>query len=183
MAASEESELIANESALEAFCKAPAEQRQLTAELKGVLAETACTGAIRYKWHLLKPLLVQLMQQQLHDFEAAEHVDVGPARPLPDDDSVEALCERFSAMLDDFAGPPWTLQRLCELLLEPRKQYQRLHKLALALEKLLLVTGEQETTQDPGPAPRLSQLTRVNEAPPAMHDAYQLTGDAQVNLT
>lgn len=44
MAASEESELIANESALEAFCKAPAEQRQLTAELKGVLAETACTG-------------------------------------------------------------------------------------------------------------------------------------------
>jgi hypothetical protein len=44
MAASEESEMIANEAALEAFLKAPAEQRQLTAELKGVLAETACTG-------------------------------------------------------------------------------------------------------------------------------------------
>jgi hypothetical protein len=44
MAASEQSELIANESDLETFCKASAEQRQLTAGLKGVLAETACTG-------------------------------------------------------------------------------------------------------------------------------------------
>jgi hypothetical protein len=44
MAASEQSELIANESELEAFCKASAEQRQVTAGLKGVLAETACTG-------------------------------------------------------------------------------------------------------------------------------------------
>jgi serine/threonine-protein phosphatase 4 regulatory subunit 2 len=120
---------------------------------------------IRYKWPLIRPLLVQLMQQHLHEFEAAEHVDVGPARPLPDNDSVDALCERFETLLEAFEGPPWTLQRLCELLLEPRKQYQRLHKLALALEKLLLVTGEQEVTPDPGPAPRLSQLTRVNEAP------------------
>jgi hypothetical protein len=44
MAASDESELIANESDLETFGKASAEQRQLTAGLKGVLAETACTG-------------------------------------------------------------------------------------------------------------------------------------------
>lgn len=37
---------------------------------------------------------------------------------------------------------PWTLQRLAELLLEPRKQYSRLHKLAAAVERLLTVTTE-----------------------------------------
>jgi hypothetical protein len=42
---------------------------------------------------------------------------------------VGALVARFSTLLMGFAGPPWTLQRLCEVLLEPQKQYKRAHKL------------------------------------------------------
>lgn len=45
------------------------------------------------------------------------------------DDSVPALVERFSKLLGAFDSHPWTLQRLCEVLLEPQKQYKRLHKL------------------------------------------------------
>lgn len=45
------------------------------------------------------------------------------------DDSVPALVERFSKLLSAFDSHPWTLQRLCEVLLEPQKQYKRLHKL------------------------------------------------------
>jgi hypothetical protein len=45
------------------------------------------------------------------------------------DDSVPALLERFSKLLAAFDSHPWTLQRLCEVLLEPQKQYKRLHKL------------------------------------------------------
>lgn len=181
MAADNESEAIADVADLEAFNSLPAGQRHLTAKLKGVLAETACTGVIRYQWSLIRPLLVQLMETQLREYEAAEHVDVGPARPLLlGDDSVAALTERFTGMLAGFQGPPWTLQRLCELLLEPRKQYQRLHKLALALEKLLLVTGEAELTPAPGPAPRLIQLTRVNEAPANAATAAAAAGGGAV---
>jgi hypothetical protein len=57
---------------------------------------------------------------------------IGPARPILDsssDSSVQQLAERFNAMLSGFESHPWTLQRLCELLLEPQKQYKRLHKL------------------------------------------------------
>jgi hypothetical protein len=36
--------------------------------------------------------------------------------------------ERFKAALARFSAAPWTLQRLCELLLAPRNQYSQLHK-------------------------------------------------------
>lgn len=35
---------------------------------------------------------------------------------------------RFKTLLSSFTHAPWTLQRLCELVLEPRKQYTQLHK-------------------------------------------------------
>lgn len=64
-------------------------------------------------------------------FLACLHAQIGPARPIlgGSDDSVEKLCERFSTLLAAFDGHPWTLQRLCELVLEPQKQYKRLSKL------------------------------------------------------
>lgn len=36
--------------------------------------------------------------------------------------------DRFKTLLLSFGAAPWTLQRLCELVLEPRKQYTQLHK-------------------------------------------------------
>jgi hypothetical protein len=58
-------------------------------------------------------------------------LQIGPARPILDSDggSVQQLGERFSRMLSGFDSHPWTLQRLCEVVLEPQKQYKRLHKL------------------------------------------------------
>lgn len=53
--------------------------------------------------------------------------------PLPHDENVDALYSRFKRCLWDFSGAPWTIQRLCELLLEPRKQYSQLHKLVRGL--------------------------------------------------
>lgn len=168
--------LIAEQAVLEQFSKQPASDRKLTEDLRGVLAETACTGVIRYDWPLVRSLVVQQLGEQLTAYEAAEHVDVGPARPLGTGDSdVQATVKRFTELLEQFQGPPWTLQRLCELVLEPRKQYQRLHKLILAIEKLLLVTGEVGLTQPPPPLPRLDQLSRVND-PPASQAATDASG-------
>ena len=56
-------------------------------------------------------------------------LQVGPSLPLPGADSLPSLQERLRGHLDQFTDAPFTLQRLCELLLEPHKQYARLHKL------------------------------------------------------
>jgi serine/threonine-protein phosphatase 4 regulatory subunit 2 len=57
-------------------------------------------------------------------------VDVGPAQPLPKGESVGELTERLVHALQAYeSNPPFTMQRLAELLLEPQKQYSRLDKL------------------------------------------------------
>ncbi|XP_053680630.1 serine/threonine-protein phosphatase 4 regulatory subunit 2 [Anopheles nili] len=53
-----------------------------------------------------------------------------------------ALLER----LDSFNSAPFTVQRICELLTEPRKQYTRIDKFMRAVEKNILVVS----TQEPG---------------------------------
>lgn len=53
----------------------------------------------------------------------------GPPRPPPAGfESVDALASRLHALLDGHEAAPFTLQRLCEVLLEPRRQYARLDK-------------------------------------------------------
>ncbi|GFH30596.1 uncharacterized protein HaLaN_29479 [Haematococcus lacustris] len=57
-------ERIASELDLERFSTLPIEQRQLTEPLRGVLAETALSGVIRYNWTLLRPLVEFGLSQQ-----------------------------------------------------------------------------------------------------------------------
>jgi hypothetical protein len=59
---------------------------------------------------------------------------VGPPRPPPPGfESEDAVAPRLHSLLASHAEAPFTLQRLCEVLLEPRKQYNRLDKLVRVL--------------------------------------------------
>ncbi len=128
----------------------------------------------------------------LREYEAeAEAEGEGPARPPFPGEPLPATAERFSRCLSRFSRAPWTLQRLCEVLLAPRNQYRRLHKvrrgscptqidptgnanarlalhpqLALAIEKCLMVTTEVEVTPDAPECPLLAELRPVNVNPP-----------------
>jgi serine/threonine-protein phosphatase 4 regulatory subunit 2 len=42
----------------------------------------------------------------------------------------------FFAVLEGISGPPFTIQRLCEVLLWPHETYTSIDKLALAIEKV-----------------------------------------------
>lgn len=54
----------------------------------------------------------------------------------------DAVLARLLALLDEFSEAPFTAQRLCELLLHPRKIYSTsTRKLMNALEKLLTVSS------------------------------------------
>ncbi|XP_009785841.1 uncharacterized protein LOC107776329 isoform X3 [Nicotiana tabacum] len=62
--------------------------------------------------------------------------------------------------LNSFAeGPPFTLQRLCEILLDARNIYSKLSKLALALEKNLLVTSTLTISSDPNASSNMQNAT------------------------
>ncbi|GLC36436.1 hypothetical protein PLESTB_000147800 [Pleodorina starrii] len=154
---------ISSEADLIAFTRLPLEERVLTPQLRGVLAESALTGRIRYKWPLLRPLVDFVLEQVLTAYDVETRVEVGPPGP----DSVSETIERFQKLLSAFSDAPWTFQRLCEILLEPKRQYSRLPKLVLAIEKCLLVTTEQPPTEPDQlpPPPLCSSLGPVNTNP------------------
>lgn len=126
-------------------------EKSLTPSLKGVLVEIATTGVIRYPWKALLPLLCFYVENVFEAF------------PIPNAErDVPRLCEKLKALSD----PPFTLQRLTELLLEPKKQYASGEKLAAALEKLISVTTLIPITENPPERPLLDSLPKVNENPP-----------------
>ncbi|WVW82879.1 hypothetical protein I302_104891 [Kwoniella bestiolae CBS 10118] len=55
-------------------------------------------------------------------------------------DEAQRELDKVRGMLDDMVDPPFTIQRLSELLLEPTKYYSTFGKFIRAVEKLLLVT-------------------------------------------
>ena len=76
---------------------------------------TACTFAIVGSDSFLKVTALQ----------------IGPSLPLANDKSLQELQSRLHSYLDCFTDAPFTSQRLCELLVEPHKQYTQLHKMVL----------------------------------------------------
>ncbi len=66
--------------------------------------------------------------QVLTAYDAETQVEVGPSGPDP----ISQTIERFKTLLSAFSDAPWTFQRLCEILLEPKRQYSRLPKASWA---------------------------------------------------
>ena len=127
---------------------AQAEQRQqLRAPFDGhnMLTDTAANGVVRVAWPLLHRACEERLCRvlDLYHARASSSADLceGPQLPiLPEGERFEAMKERLVASLGYFRqAPPFTVQRLCEILLVPTLHYSTLAKLVLALEKCLLV--------------------------------------------
>jgi len=64
-----------------------------------------------------------------------------PPYPNVDPFNYEAMKTMLLERFDTFNGPPFTIQRLCELLSCPRKEYNRVDKFMRAVEKNILVVS------------------------------------------
>ncbi len=57
--------------------RSPPASRDLTPALRGLVAEMALTGIIRYPWPLVRPLMQHLLETQLRRFDESSSVEVG----------------------------------------------------------------------------------------------------------
>ncbi|XP_010453887.1 PREDICTED: serine/threonine-protein phosphatase 4 regulatory subunit 2-like [Camelina sativa] len=141
-------------------------------EVKITLEAVASTGNFWQDWEKLKGTMSSWLKKVLSEY---------PEAKLTDEQQKEALGETFSelvsrldeALLSFDEGPPFTLQRLCEILLAARTIYPKLSKLSLALEKNLLVTSmlaiskdpQSQTTEHPNAATTDTNTDAANWAP------------------
>lgn len=124
-------------------------------EARTILEVIASTGKFWHDWDKLKRLLSFQLMQVLSEYPEAKMTSEQQSSSLGE--TYPELARRLDeALLSFVEGPPFTLQRLCEILLSSRSIYSNLSKLALALEKNLLVTSTLTISADPYP-PSLMQ--------------------------
>jgi serine/threonine-protein phosphatase 4 regulatory subunit 2 len=120
-------------------------------EVRSTLELIASTGKFWLEWANLKSML---------SFHLKRVVSAYPEASLPSDEQNSVLGEAYSDLVKRLNnalrrfvdGPPFTLQRLCEILLEAQSIYPNLSKLGLALEKILLVTSTLDICTEPYPS-------------------------------
>ncbi|KAF0904310.1 hypothetical protein E2562_033278 [Oryza meyeriana var. granulata] len=130
-------------------------------EMRSVIEVIADTGKFWHDWSFLKRLLSLQLKQVLAEYSEGQMMNQedGQLQNSFSGETYSELASRLNdALLRFEEGPPFTLQRLCEILLDPKGTYTKLSKLALALEKNLLVTSTMTKCTDPYPAAHVSNL-------------------------
>ncbi|GAB4840975.1 hypothetical protein Ancab_021731 [Ancistrocladus abbreviatus] len=119
-------------------------------EVREILGVITSTGKFWHDWDELKGMLSCHLKQVLDEYPEAKMSNEEQNSSLGE--TYPELVKRLDEALMCFQeGPPFTLQRLCEILLDAQGIYPRLSKLALALEKNLLVTTTLTKSTDPYP--------------------------------
>jgi len=106
---------------------------KLLEELIPVLEELATTGVSSYPWPSVRALLVGQLQKVMDAYTAAEKTKI----PELDGESFETRYERVLKYLIQFPKPPFTAQRMAELLSQPKRFYISGAKFFLAFSKLV----------------------------------------------
>ncbi|XP_062119811.1 uncharacterized protein LOC133834271 [Humulus lupulus] len=159
-------------------------------EARGILEIIASTGKFWHEWDKLKATLSFQLKQVLSEYPEAKMMDEQKSASLGE--TFIELVKRLDEVLHSFdRGPPFTLQRLCEILLNGRGIYPNLSKLALALEKNLLVTSMLTISTDPYPQPAAiepNKPEKANEEPKmesisAQNGVEDATGDKDEVMT
>lgn len=144
-------------------------------ELDDYLAWVARTGEPVYSWNLVRPLLKEKLLQVLQDFRSQGPPPPTCSRNVPPFDP-EAMRNVALARLDAFLAPPFTIQRICELLAHPRRHYNRLDKFMRAFEKNVLVVSTKEPEPPRRPAPASTPAT------PAPTSTYENDNDNDAEI-
>ncbi|SCV67866.1 BQ2448_5477 [Microbotryum intermedium] len=114
-----------------------------------LLEQIAITNVVDADWRILRDMLKHKLAENINAY-----LTLGPPWPLSPEDAFKARGGAYDA-LDQFTGPPFTIQRICELILYPRKHYTSLPKYLRALMRVLSVAStrsafnEDETFVEP----------------------------------
>ncbi|XP_073011028.1 uncharacterized protein [Typha latifolia] len=141
-------------------------------EIRSIMEVIATAGKFWHDWDYLKGLLSFQLKQVLAEYPEAQAISevVSQQSSLSGETYPELVKRLDEALLSFIEGPPFTLQRLCEILLSPKSTYSNLSKLALALEKNLLVTSTLTMSTDPYPTALGQRVDEGDKEREELHD-------------
>ncbi|XP_078045933.1 uncharacterized protein LOC144474677 [Augochlora pura] len=126
---------------------------EIPRELEDYLCWVAKTGDPVYQWSLIKTLFREKLTRVMTDFyESCPTLELAPC-PNVEHFNYDTMKSNLLERLESFANAPFTVQRICELLTAPRKEYNRVDKFMRAIEKNILVVS----TREPGSIARRNE--------------------------
>jgi len=101
--------------------------------LDEILKGVAATGSTAdYEWSSLKKLLQSRLEKVMEDF-----IQSSTTPPDVDGETYEVRFNRVKTLLSELPRAPFTVQRMCELLTEPKRTYRIASKFFDAFSKLV----------------------------------------------
>eukprot|EP00002_Diphylleia_rotans_P002904 TRINITY_DN11902_c0_g1_i1.p1 TRINITY_DN11902_c0_g1~~TRINITY_DN11902_c0_g1_i1.p1 ORF type:complete len:155 (-),score=25.95 TRINITY_DN11902_c0_g1_i1:210-674(-) len=127
---------------LEGFSADPTAEKATS--LRFILEDLALAKELSYSWRHVKPLLLFEANKNLRAF-VDRQADVESQQRLSN------YVESLITALDKFNVYPFTIQRICELILQPDHHYRMAVKALDAIEKLVVVTSGLDYCEETSP--------------------------------
>jgi len=152
---------------LEGF--ASQKEKVVTAPLLNIIESIAKIGITCFPWTSLKVLLGYLLNEAFQRYyhkamedRKNESDQLKLDKYKQEDHDFETRREQLLVALNNYDDAPFTLQRICELVLFPEKTYNNYRKYLSALEKMVNITS---TIPMLSPAEAAAQLASDAEIP------------------
>nr|XP_060622324.1 serine/threonine-protein phosphatase 4 regulatory subunit 2 [Anolis sagrei ordinatus] len=105
------------------------------------LCHVAKTGETMIQWSQFKGYFIFKLEKVMDDFRTSAPEPRGPPNPNVEYIPFEEMKERILKIVTGFNGIPFTIQRLCELLTDPRRNYTGTDKFLRGVEKNVMVVS------------------------------------------
>ncbi|XP_037534601.1 serine/threonine-protein phosphatase 4 regulatory subunit 2-B [Nematolebias whitei] len=109
--------------------------------LEQFLCHVAKTGQTMVQWSEFKNYFLFKLEKVMDDFSTSAPEQRGPANPNVESVPFEDMKERILKIVKGYNGIPFTIQRLCELLTEPKRNYTGTDKFLRGVEKNVMVVS------------------------------------------
>ncbi|XP_048346303.1 serine/threonine-protein phosphatase 4 regulatory subunit 2 [Sphaerodactylus townsendi] len=125
------------------------------------LSHVAKTGETMIQWSQFKGYFIFKLEKVMDDFRTSAPEPRGPPNPNVEYIPFEEMKERILKIVTGFNGIPFTIQRLCELLTDPRRNYTGTDKFLRGVEKNVMVVSCVYPTSEKNNSNSLSRMNGV----------------------
>ncbi|XP_072328332.1 serine/threonine-protein phosphatase 4 regulatory subunit 2-A [Scyliorhinus torazame] len=116
-------------------------KKEASSLLDQFLCHVAKTGETLIPWSQFKSYFVFKLEKVMDDFRTSAPEPRAPPNPNVEYVPYEEMKNRILKIVNGFTGIPFTIQRLCELLTDPKKNYTGTDKFLRGVEKNVMVVS------------------------------------------
>ncbi|KAM7405044.1 hypothetical protein PAMP_012335 [Pampus punctatissimus] len=136
-------------------------KKETSPALEQFLCHVAKTGQAMIPWSQFKTYFMFKLEKIMDEFHTSVPEQRGLHNPNVEYVPFEEMKKRILKIVDGYNGIPFTIQRLCELLTEPRRNYTGTDKFLRGVEKNVMVVSCVYPTSEKNGASSVNRMNGV----------------------